>query len=85
MNQTHELKSWPFYFQAVWDGHKCFEVRKNDRNFKNGDQVILKEWNPETLSYTGRTFLFEIIYVHRGLGMEEGFVVIGFKNVWQGA
>ena len=41
---THHLKTRPEYFQAVIDGRKPFEVRKNDRNFKEGDRVILEEF-----------------------------------------
>lgn len=48
---THELKILPMYFQAVWDGKKTFEVRKNDRGYKLNDILILKEW--DGTKYTG--------------------------------
>lgn len=41
---THHLKTMPEYFQAVIEGRKPFEVRKNDRGFKVGDRVILEEF-----------------------------------------
>lgn len=37
----HELKILPEYFEAVTSGRKQFEIRKNDRDFKVGDQLIL--------------------------------------------
>lgn len=40
---VHELKTWNEYFEAVFMGHKTFEVRKNDRDFKKGDTLILKD------------------------------------------
>ena len=40
----HHLKTKPEYFQAVINGKKPFEIRYNDRNFKTGDRVILKEY-----------------------------------------
>jgi hypothetical protein len=43
----HELKIWPQYYCRVEDGSKTFEVRKNDRGFQPGDEVILQEYNPE--------------------------------------
>jgi hypothetical protein len=42
----HDLKSWPLPFMRVRDGVKRFEVRKNDRNFKSGDVVLLREFVP---------------------------------------
>lgn len=41
---THHLKTKREYFQAVIDGKKPFEIRLNDRDFKQGDKVILEEY-----------------------------------------
>lgn len=41
---TRHLKTLPEYFQAVIDGKKPFEIRKNDRNFKTDDLYILEEF-----------------------------------------
>lgn len=43
----HELKIWPQYYCRVADRSKTFEVRKNDRGFQLGDEVVLREWDPE--------------------------------------
>lgn len=64
---THELKTWPEYFQAVSDGTKTFEHRVNDRGFKVGDTLYLREWNPATSAYTGRETLRLVTYI-MGLG-----------------
>ena len=42
----HELKIWPNEFKDTCSGKKTFEVRKNDRCFKIGDMLILREFVP---------------------------------------
>lgn len=37
----HQLKTESKYFDQIRYGHKTFEVRKNDRNFKVGDYLGL--------------------------------------------
>ncbi|MDS1006420.1 DUF3850 domain-containing protein [Clostridium sporogenes] len=37
----HRLKTLSKYFNAVCDGKKTFEIRKDDRNFEIGDTFIL--------------------------------------------
>jgi ASC-1-like (ASCH) protein len=59
----HELKCWPPYFQDVVDGKKTFEVRIDDRHFKVGDTLHLREWKPETKTYTGRTHNVNVSYI----------------------
>jgi hypothetical protein len=49
----HELKVWPQFFAALVDRTKTFEIRKNDRDFKVGDALLLKEWDPKKEDYTG--------------------------------
>jgi len=47
-------KIWPEYFEAVNSGKKKFELRLDDFEVKEGDILILEEWNPKTREYTGR-------------------------------
>lgn len=60
---NHELKTWPMYFKEVVRGTKTFEVRRNDRNFKEGDIVALKEFDPDLREYTGREVLKMVGFV----------------------
>lgn len=62
-SNTHELKTWPGYFQKIVDGRKSFEARVNDRVFCEGDTVVLREWNPDTKAYTGRALTKRVGYV----------------------
>ncbi|UOQ53999.1 ASCH/PUA domain-containing protein [Hymenobacter cellulosivorans] len=78
--QTHELKTWPVCFAAVESGAKPFDVRENDRNYQVGDVLLLREYEPETEHYSGRTLLRSVSYVLQGgsFGLEAGWCVVGF-------
>ena len=43
---NHELKIWSEYYKDIISKIKRFEIRKNDRNFQVGDQLILREFEP---------------------------------------
>lgn len=65
--KTHELKTWPEYFEAVASGVKNFEIRSTkDRTFEVGDKVVLKEWDPATSTYSGRLRVRRITYIVAG-------------------
>lgn len=51
--KTHSLKTWPEYFEAILCGRKRFELRKNDRNYRVGDTLLLKEWDPNKKAFSG--------------------------------
>ena len=73
----HELKILPMYFNDVVAGVKKFEIRRNDRNFKVGDTVILKEWDDD---YTGRTATTRITYLlDDGPVKIDGHVMFGIE------
>jgi len=48
-------KTWPELFQRILDGKKNADVRLADFDIKEGDVLILEEYNPKTKKYTGRT------------------------------
>jgi hypothetical protein len=60
--QLHELKTLPLYFEAVASGAKTAEIRRDDRGFKVGDILWLREWDPAT-GYTGREARARITHV----------------------
>jgi len=47
-------KVWPEYFQQILNGKKKFELRLADFDIKEGDILVLEEYDPETDTYTGR-------------------------------
>ncbi|MFG0317555.1 MAG: ASCH/PUA domain-containing protein [Planctomycetota bacterium JB042] len=75
--RRHDLKTWPEFFAAVEDLRKTFEVRRNDRDFREGDELLLREWDPETEAYSGRELLRRVSFVYDGAWIAEGYVVLG--------
>ncbi len=80
----HDLKSWPEYFRHVSDGSKTFEIRRNDRGFKVGDMLNLREWKQELEEYTGRFAVRKITHIMRAIhknemGLAPGFCIMSIQ------
>jgi len=58
-----EKKIWPKYFELVKSGKKKFEFRLADFRIKEGDFLLLKEWDPLTKKYTGREIKKKVNYI----------------------
>ncbi len=78
--KQHELKIWPEFFNKVLSGEKTFELRKDDRAFRAGDVLILKEWNPKTKKYTGRESDYYVPYIMSGFGLKKDWVIMSIKR-----
>lgn len=80
--KIHELKvKQPFYDDLFFE-RKNFEVRKNDREYKVGDILHLKEYPTE--DYPKRKGLLrKVIYILDGgqYGLDSEYVVMGLKKV----
>lgn len=72
----HVLKIWPDSFEAAIDGRKNFEVRVNDRDYRLGDVLVLREYIPKgpegnrflasqatERGYTGRVTIQRVVHV----------------------
>ena len=78
---THELKILPQYFQAVWNGTKNFELRKNDRDYKVGDILILREYNNG--EYTGSFLKVIVTYILKDCpeyGLDKEYCIFSFRS-----
>ena len=76
---SHMLKIWPSFFRAVCDGHKSFEVRLNDRDYKVGDTLELCEFG-HAEGFTGNRVYKTVDYIYSGLGVAEGYAVLGWRT-----
>ncbi len=78
----HDLKTWPPYFEAVFDGRKQFEIRRtDDRTFRVGDVLLLREWLPISEQYTGRWCTRLVTYILSGALCPDGFAVMSIQPV----
>jgi len=91
--KVHTLKCLPSYFQAIWDGRKTFEVRRDDRGFEAGHTLCLREYMPymdnggvsRLPTYTGRVIMVKVTYVlwhddHQGIGMGHCVMALDMAN-----
>ena len=78
-------KIWPEYFELVSSGKKKFELRLADFDVKEGDTLLLEEWDSKTKEYTGRKIEKKVSFVLKfnlnDFGQEEvikekGLIVI---------
>lgn len=83
MKAKHELKIYQEYFEAVKDGRKKFEIRKNDRNYKVGDILVLLEYDKYYEAFTGEKITVEITYL-TDYAQQDGYVVLGIEEIWEG-
>lgn len=84
---THNIKIQLQYADAIIDGRKTFEVRKNDRGYNAGDKVkfdVVSYVNELTMYHCPKhplnNAIYEITYVHSGLGLKKDYVVFGIKE-----
>lgn len=79
--RRHTLKCWPGFFGALKSRLKRFEVRLDDRGFETGDHLVLREWDPQTMVYSGEQLEFPVLFIYRGAGLEEGYCVMSLGEV----
>lgn len=77
MTGHHLLKCWPEQFADVRAGRKTFEFRKDDRDFEVGDTLVLAEFDPAELQYSGASENRLVTHIMRtGFGLPNGYVVM---------
>ena len=59
----HELKTIQPYFELVQLGIKAFEIRKNDRDYKVDDYLLLKEYDPDAGYVDSKPVIARIKYI----------------------
>jgi Domain of unknown function (DUF3850) len=88
---THKVRSWKHLFAPMLAGVKTHDLRKNDRDYKVGDEMLMQEYEPATGLYTGREQLVQITYI-TGNGkhqnpcavssavLQDGYVILSIRH-----
>lgn len=74
--RIHKIKIELQYFDKSSAGLKPWELRLNDRDYKVGDILILREWDPKKKEFTGRILTRQITEMFKGLPYLPEDVVI---------
>jgi hypothetical protein len=86
----HDLKCWPEFFAVILSGDKTFELRKDDRFYSSGDTLLLREYDPKTLSYSGREIKKYVPHLLRHkpgagcaaeFGLSPGYVILSLSDI----
>lgn len=80
----HELKTINPFFRKVAFGLKTFELRKNDRGFKQHDDLKLMEYipNADGGEYTGNFIIATVSYMLEGYeGLKDGYCILGITVI----
>lgn len=81
----HALKIHPEPFLSVCKYQKTAELRIDDgHNFKVGDILLLKEWNPRKRQYSGASTkrqITHIIQVGKWIEGASPWVVLSMKGI----
>ena len=87
---VHELKTWNEPFEQISHGNKTFEYRKNDRDFREGDTLLLMHWDEGVGAYCRvagtpiglpETIEVRVGYILRGgaFGVPDGYCVMSIE------
>ena len=87
----HELKTDSKVYWDVVQGGKNFEIRKNDRDFKVNDILVLRETentgsemkSGASLKYTGFKSNVKVKYILQGpiYGLKDGWVIMAIERI----
>lgn len=80
--RSHDLKTTDPYFSEIVSGNKTFEVRINDRDFRAGDLLILKQYDNKLNCYTGNHCFVNVTFILQGgsFGIHKDYVVMSIKK-----
>jgi hypothetical protein len=93
--RAHELRCWAPYFDEIKAGRKTFELRRDDRGYQKGDELVLVRADPEhphgfwtesgapALRNEAATLRMRVTYITHGgrFGLQDGWVCMGISEI----
>lgn len=75
--KSHNVKCIQPFFGLIETGQKNYECRIDDRNYQEGDLIVLQEYDSEKKTYSGKVMFFTVGYILRGpiYGVKDGWVI----------
>jgi len=78
--KIHRIKLAAMYYDDIMSGKKPFELRKNDRGYKESDLLELLEF--KDAKHTGRAIKARVTYIlEEYTGIAEGYCIMGIKVI----
>jgi hypothetical protein len=82
----HLVKCWVEFFTPIRDGIKTFDIRRDDRDYQVGDQIVQLEYKHGIGTYTGREVACHITYIARGpkfgpFGLKDGYAILAITVI----
>lgn len=80
---NHKIKIKEEYYTEITNGNKTFELRKNDRDYQEGDTIefiVLKENGEQKTS----SRIYKITYILKGVpeyGLADGFCIFSIREL----
>lgn len=85
---THELKLSIHFCDAVYNGRKSFEIRRNDRGFQTGDHIKFTPIRPGATKpedmypdHPIKVQEYTITYILNGWGLQTDYVVLAIRKL----
>lgn len=84
--QLHFLRTYQNVYLEMELGAKLFDIRKNDRDFRVGDYLYLKETREIDDKYTGNEMIFSVSYIlaacsYASYGLQEGYCAMSLVKL----
>lgn len=75
----HKLKIWHEHLSPIIAGLKHHECRRDDRNYRVGDILVLQEYDPAQKIYLGTPDIkVRVTHIDKCPGCARGYVVLSF-------